>query len=363
MSFLTSLLYNREKPIHSYADFWDWFQKHEQKFYKVLKEKGDINNVFFQKLVPKLNELKDGFVFLAGMYGKDTAQLVLTVDGIVKNIAFVEDLVAEAPVMENWKITALKQPSDLNYYSIQMNGYTFDRNKMCFYSTEHKSMPDEIDITITHQDLNEENKSIMMHGVYLTLDNFLGELKSVTTIDNIDIINPKDAMQELIPLQKLKPFLVWREKEFVEKYKGTRRNTKKDNYSALEGTLKNGLPLFALINTNLLHWDSKASHPWITIIEMKYEGNANGMPDTSTYKILTEIEEEITAELKGLEGYLNVGRQTANSARSIYFACVDFRKPSKVLYKIKKQYQELITLDFDIYKDKYWQSFKQFITD
>jgi hypothetical protein len=362
MNFLKSLFNTKEQPINSYSDFWNWFEENEQKFYKVLKDQGNINKVFFDKLAPKLNELKDGFWFLAGMYDDNTAELILTADAIIKNIVFVEELVESAPKMNNWKITALKQPSDLNQFGIEMDGYKFDESKMNFYSTDHKSMPDEIDITITHQDLNEENRDIMTNGIYLALDNSLGELNSVATIDNVNIINPKDAANELIPLEKLKDFLTWREKEFVEKYKGLRHDTENDSYSSLEATLNNGLPLLAIINTDLLNWDSKASHPWISVMEIKYDGkNNNGMPNDIIYQLLNEIEENIMAELKDSDGYLNVGRQTADSVREIYFACIDFRKPSKVLHKTKKEYQDKIELDFDIYKDKYWQSFNRFM--
>jgi hypothetical protein len=202
----------------------------------------------------------------------------------------------------------------------------------------------------------------MTNGVYLALDNSLGELNSIATIDNVNIINPKDAAKELIPLEKLKDFLTWREKEFVEKYKGLRHDTENDSYSSLEATLNNGFPLLAIINTDLLNWDSKASHPWISVMEIKYNGkNNNGMPNDTTYQLLNEIEEKIMAELKDSDGYLNVGRQTADSAREIYFACIDFRKPSKILHKIKKEYQDKIELDFNIYKDKYWQSFNRFM--
>lgn len=362
MSFLKSLFSKKEQPIYSYSDFWEWFVQNEQKFYKVLKDKGNINKIFFEKLSPKLDELKDGFWFLAGMIDQNTAELILTADGIIKNIVFVEELVESAPKMSNWKITALKQPSDLNQFGIEIDGYKFDESKMNFYSINHNSMPDKIDLTITHQDFNEENRNIMTNGVYLALDNSLGELNSVTTIDNVNIINPKDAANELIPLEKLKAFLIWREKEFVEKYKGFRHNTENDSYSSLEATLTNGLPLLAVINTDLLNWDSKASHPWITVMEIKYDGkNNNGMPNNSTYQLLNEIEEKIMTELKDSDGYLNVGRQTAESVRKIYFACIDFRKPSKVLHKIKVEYLNKIELDFDIYKDKYWQSFDQFM--
>nr|MBA3986702.1 DUF695 domain-containing protein [Flavobacteriales bacterium] len=287
MSFLKSLFKTKDQAINSYSDFWNWFGENEQKFYKVLKVQGNINLVFFDKLAPKLNELKDGFWFLAGMYDDNTAELILTADGIIKNIVFVEELVEFAPNMNNWKITALKQPSDRNQFGIEMDGYKFDESKMNFYSTDHKSMPDEIDITITHQDFNEENRVLMTNGVYLALDNSLGELKSITTIDNVNIINPKDAANELIPLEKLKDFLTWREKEFVEKYKGLRHNTENDSYSSLEATLNNGLPLLAIINMDLLNWDSKSSHPWISVMEIKYDGkNNNGMPNDSTYQLL-----------------------------------------------------------------------------
>ncbi len=362
MSFLKSMLSTREEPIKSYSDFWKWFEQNEKKFHKVLKEKGNINKVFFDKLAPKLNELNEGFWFLVGMYDDNTAELILTADGVIKNIVFVEELVDSAPRMNNWKITALKQPSGLNQYGIEMDGYKFDESKMSFYSTDHKQMPDEIDITIAHKDFNEENRAIMTNGVYLALDNSLGELNSVTTIDNVNIINPKDATSELIPLEKLKDFLIWREKEFVEKYKGFRHNTENDNYSGLEATLNNGLPLLAVVNTDLLNWDSKASHPWIAVMEIKYDGkNNNGMPNELTYQLLNEIEDKIMSELKDSDGYLNIGRQTADSVREVYFACVEFRKPSKVLHEIKKEYINKIELDFDIYKDKYWQSFNQFI--
>ncbi|MEO0506586.1 MAG: DUF695 domain-containing protein [Bacteroidota bacterium] len=362
MSFLKSVFGFKEEPIHSYSDFWKWFEKNEKSFYKVVKEGGNVKKFFFDRLSPKLGELRDGFWFLVGMYDDTIVELVLTADGVIKNIVFVEELVAASPKMDNWKITALKQPLGVEKVRIEMDGYLFDTNTMSFYATEDKEMPDEIDITVAHEDFTEENKGIITNGVYITLDNALGELNSVITIDNLTIINPAEATSELVPLEKLTEFLTWREKEFVEKYKGFRRNTENDSYSGLEATLENGLPLVAMVNTDLLNWDSKASHPWIVILEMKYDGeNSNGMPNSKTYELLNQIEDEIMTQLKDSDGYLNIGRQTANSAREVYFACCEFRKPSKLLYNIKAKYRDKIELDFDIYKDKYWQSFDRFI--
>ena len=97
------------------------------------------------------------------------------------------------------------------------------------------------------------------------------------------------------------------------------------------------------------------------IRKRKYDGSKNnGMPNESDYKLLEKIEEEIKLKLKDSEEYLNIGRQTAKGERDIYFACKDFRKPSKIFFKIQQKYSSSFEIEYDIYKDKYWQSFKRF---
>jgi len=358
MNFLKNIFAKKEAPIQSYDDFWNWFKKHERSFYQFVKHKGDVETFFFAKLAPKLAELKDGFFFLTGMLDSDTVELILTADGVIKNIVFVEELVAAAPEIKGWKFTALKPPSIM---SIQMSGYNFTADNISFYANEHAHMPDEIDITVVHDALNDDNKRTIINGTYIFLDNLIGELNFATTIDKIKIVGKKDVKAELVPIEKLKDFLIWREKEFVEKYEGLRRNTEADEYALLEAELENGNGLVAVINTGLLQWDAKASHPWIVNLEMKFNGEANrGMPDDATFKLLNKIEDEIIEELKDYDGYLNIGRQTAEGTREVYFACSDFRKPSKVLHAKKLKYAGELEMDYNIYKDKYWQSFKRF---
>jgi hypothetical protein len=173
----------------------------------------------------------------------------------------------------------------------------------------------------------------------------------------------QQAEKELVPIAKLKDFLDWREKEFIEKYDGVRYDTSEDGHSTLEAELESGNKLIAVVNTQLLNWDSKASHPWIAAIIFKYDGdNNNGMPNDNDYQTLNEIEEGILQQLLDKDGYLYIGRQTANSEREIYFACKDFRKPSKVFFKTQQE-NNYFEIEYDIYKDKYWQSFERFKPD
>ena len=125
-------------------------------------------------------------------------------------------------------------------------------------------------------------------------------------------------------IEKLKDYLIWREKEFVEKYEGTRHNTENDSYANFEGKKQDGSIVLALINTTLIQWDKKASHPWVFIVAITFDDcNNGGLPDEKTYKLLDKIEEEIIQVLPDSDGYLNIGRETANNKRELFFACKD----------------------------------------
>ena len=351
-----------ETSLTSYQDFWAWFGEYEQEFHQIVKDKGDIEHDFLAKISLKILEVKDGFYFLTGMVDDDVAELIVTADGAIKNMAFIEDFVAAAPAIKGWKFVALKPALNNDALSIEMEGYTFSNKNIHFYANNRPDYPDEINITIVHDDLNKENRDLITNGIYLFLDNFLGELDFATTIDRLTVIGKHEVKEELIPIGKLRDFLIWREKEFVEKYVGIWHTTEQDKHAMFEAKLENGLPLIAVINRDLLDWESKPSHPWILRVHVKFDwGTKDGMPDKPTYELLDELEKDILAELNDASGYLNIGRQTAEGVRQIYFACKEFRKPSKVIQLVKLKYTGRLAMDFDIYKDKYWQSFNQFM--
>jgi Family of unknown function (DUF695) len=361
MSFLKTIFGKKEEPINSYNDFWNWFQKNNTEFFSIVKKGKGIEKGFFDKLSPKLAELKEGYFYLTGMKDENTAELVLTADGNTNNMVFVEELVSEAPQIDGWRFIAHKPAMDIEHLGINMYGYEFQKENINFYSNEAPNYPDEIDITIVHDNLTEENKEEIAAGTSIFLDNYLGELDFVNNIDNITTIGKQEAEKELIPISKLKDFLTWRQKEFIEKYEGFRYDTENDSYTLLEAELESGNMLLALVNNELLNWDSKASHPWIATLIIKYDGSKdNGMPNENDYKLLDKIEAEMMQDLRDINGYLNIGRQTSNGEREVYFACKDFRKPSKVFYTTRQKYCKNFEIEYEIYKDKYWQSFERF---
>ena len=354
------MIQKTEEKNSTYQDFWTWFSSNEKDFFNAVKEYEKIEENFLDVVLPKLKELNDNFFILTGMSDDSTAELIVTVDGQIKDIVYAEELIKVSPSLDHWKFTALKPESDIEDVSIRMDNYTFTKENIYFYSNDDEDYPDEIDLIFIHDELNDQNENEVINGTYLFIDNYLGELNFVTQIDNFNISSKEDAEKELIPIEKLKDFLSWREREFTEKYDAATIKTTEDSYSLLEGTLENGFPMLARVNVDLLQWDKKASHPWISVLRIKYQGDEdNGFPDDKDYDLFNLIEDEITLELKTEEGNLNLGRETADNIREIYFVSKDFRKVSKVLAVTVEKYPDY-DMSFEIYKDKYWQSFERY---
>lgn len=361
MSFLKKIFGKKEEVIiGSYQDFWNWFMQHEKSFFERIKNNNVVSEKFIDPVIENLQKLNQQFYCLAGMYNENTAELVISAEGDIKTFVFVEELVAAAPAHEQWKFTALKPAIGINEMRIEMNGFQFDDTKISFFNNEQEGYPDEIDLTLVHEDYNEENKNAIENGILIYLDNALGELNTATLIDNVDFCSKEEAGAELIPLKKLPEFLMWREKEFIEKYKGIRYNTDEDKYSALEAEDKDGLPIIAVVNQELLDWDAKPSHPWMVVVTFEYNDGNNGMPDQETYELMNKFEDELISRLPDSEGNLNLGRQTYKSERKIYLACKEFRHSSKTIVELIHSYRDRLSVSYTIYRDKYWMTMNRF---
>jgi hypothetical protein len=346
----------------NYETFWDWFAQRAHLYFQVVQEGTRIQEAFFDDLAPAFDAVKEGLYFQAGMADAHTAELVISAEGAIEHIVFAEELVAAAPVLVGWKFTTLKEAApNIEQIVIHMADYKFSARNIHFYPNDEAAYPDEIALTVTHADLTEENHATVENGTLIFLDTYLGELAFATLVDQVTIVSETQVQQPLIPITKLRDYLTWRQEEFVEKYSGLRYETDDDTYTSFTAERTDGQPLLAIINTDLLEWDAKASHPWVLVVTIAYDGDeTNGLPDAEIYQLLNQLEEELIAYLPDREGFLNVGRQTGAGSREVYFACQDFRKPSKVLYQLQTHYAETFALDYSIYKDKYWQTFERF---
>jgi hypothetical protein len=362
MGFLKKIMGGKDEEIKMFdnASFWDWFVKHEKEFFNVVKSRKNVGPDFLDTFLPKIHLLNEQFYTVVGMCNDTTAELIITAEGDIKTFVFVEELIASAPSLPNWKFTALKPAVGVKDSNIRMDGYHFNGTNIFFVSEQQPEFPDQIDITVVHKDFNEEEKDIISNGTFIFMDNAFGELNTVTLLDSLKITGPSPVLPELISIEKLPEYLQWREKEFVEKYKAVRYNTEDDSHAVLEAEDEDGFAVVAVVNQDLLAWDAKPSHPWMMVMEIKYEGGDSGLPDEETAQLMQQFEDDLLEKLPDSEGYLQLGRETHKGERTIYYACKEFRHVSKTTAAAIYDYQEMLDIDYDIYKDKYWMTMERF---
>ena len=367
MNFIKKLL-GLDTPAPGNEGFWTWFQLHERSFFEVVRTRDTrrIEGHFLRRIIPALEAIQGTLYCETGMCSDTIAELVISAQGDVKSFVFVEELVALAPTLPNWKFTALKPANGVEEMRIKMEGYTFDSEKIHFLYNDDPDYPDEIEITFVHQDLNGENKTIITQGVFLYLESVLGERDAATLIDKGTVTGPALNGESPIPMGKLVDFLRWKEKEFVEKYHESRHETENDNYAVLEGKDEDGFANVVTLNTDLLQWDAKVSHPWMMLIVVDYEKTnglaGSGMPDTKHYQHITRLEKELAEKLPDSAGYLILARQTYKGKRTIFLACKEFLKASKTTQQLLETYQPALSCSYEIYKDKYWKTVEPFRT-
>jgi hypothetical protein len=143
MGFIKRIFGGKEEEviISSYADFWHWFKKHEKAFFKAVKEHDKVDERFLRKVTPQLAQLGDDFYCVTGMAGDDTAELIISTDGVIKEFVFAEELVAAAPEIKGWKFTALKPSIVVGSMGIKMDGHEFSSDNISFAATTLLSTP------------------------------------------------------------------------------------------------------------------------------------------------------------------------------------------------------------------------------
>ena len=88
MSFLKKLWGSQKQKTPAnenvYTAFWQWFQQHQQHFHHIVDQgsKTEIERDFFDRLTPELEKVHSGIFFLTGMLTPQTAELILTPDGL-----------------------------------------------------------------------------------------------------------------------------------------------------------------------------------------------------------------------------------------------------------------------------------------
>lgn len=353
------------EPIYSknFADkfetFWQKFTLLSDNFYQIIKSNERVEEDFFEILTIMLDDIYDGIFFLAGIENGGIAELIFTPIGSPKNVLLVEELVASAPKLKSWNFHALKPANPNLDFDIKFDNLIFTKQNIKFYPILHPQYPDEIDLMFVYDNFHEEVYDEIFNGIFLFLENYLGEEFMLESIDNFQIESPKEANQELIPINKLKDYLIWRKKEFVEKYHQLKYTSESHNFITFDSIVNGNVPVVSFVNKDLIHWEYKASHPWILSIVLKMIKDTDLIDANKLEKeLISKIQKELDEMLPENKGYIFIGSHRIDGNYEIFFACQEYRRPSAALREIEFNYAADFKLRYDIFKDKYWRIFE-----
>jgi hypothetical protein len=357
MSIFRKIFGKKENAENPKQAFWNWFQKNNHRFRPVI---GDTNKVseILDELIKQMNPYDPWLKALVGPASDTQMELVITADGDIALFSKVEELVQAAPPMEDWLITAHKPAIGIDKMKINMHGYEFGSDKMKFYPVLEAGFPDEVNIVLTHDDFEEAKQDEFYSGTSIFLENTLGEINTALLLDSFEIkaVPSVEEKIDLIPLTKLNDYLVWRQKEFIEKYEHTDKILPEEKWTVLQATGEKGGFMIATMNTAYASWEYQSAYPWLVQVNIQFKGNNNGMPHKNQSEYL-QNQEDIMIELLAKNNLaLYLGHSTHDYERSIYWYSHNYNTVSKMIHPFVEQMPNEYKVVFFIKKDKYWRA-------
>ena len=358
MKFLQRILGNspkKEMKINSIEEFWNWFENNQTRFHNVLNTGNQVEQSFINPVFNKLQSLNPDAYLVAGMMDSKTAEIVFTAEGNIKVFPFIFELVAKAPSFDSWLFTALKPSIELRNSEIKMGEVFFSSENISFYPVIEADFPDDISIKLVYNgEYEDKDHRKIENGCGIFLENWLGEVNMVSQVDEIGFDHNRGGAEELVPIAKLKDYINWREKEFIEKYEGVFFDTENSSYGIAEWTSGES-PFVGKFNSELISWDAKASHPWMFVVEVSFDPKENdGFPRSELMEKIHVLEDKINAVFVDKEGELELAQITGKGERKMFYACKSFHDPIIKLQRVLSS--SSLSPNFHVYRDKYWRS-------
>lgn len=195
--------------------FWDWFFKNNGRYYslnlvadKYLKEK------LLNELLEHLHNYSEGLYFEIGGSPNEAQELIISAEGKKEHFVEVEKLVAEVPLISNWKFVAFKQPATTLFVT-EYEGLILDPKLIWFLPLDNENDPSTLGLIVYLKNYTERHKDLFVAGVFKVLDTLLGDKSAALNIQYLDVdklpANPKK--KGLIELVDLPKYISWRNKE------------------------------------------------------------------------------------------------------------------------------------------------------
>jgi hypothetical protein len=201
----------------SASEFWKWFEENNKKYLFLNEVEEDVKKELLEDLLAKVQSFSDKLFYEIGHHPDSTEQeLVITANGDINYFEKVEELVAAAPQIKDWKFIAFKPALGFEF-SIDYNGLHFDPANTWFQPLELEERPLDLGVRVCYPDFDEEREDDFISGTFLMLDAGLGEKTTALDIKYLEVdkmpANPEQ--EEMLPLKELADYINWLKQERV----------------------------------------------------------------------------------------------------------------------------------------------------
>ena len=178
--------------IEKINKFWSWFEKNQHQYLFLDQvdqgEKERLLDEFLQNLHGYCSSL---FFAIGGNPKNDKIDIIITAEGIIEHFDKVEQLVNNAPKLQDWNIIAFKQPGESGF-KIDFGDREFDPDDIIFIPLVSREDPSAIGIHVCYPDYDEAERSVFMSATFLMLDSLIGEKATSLDIHYLDVIRTPD---------------------------------------------------------------------------------------------------------------------------------------------------------------------------
>ncbi len=198
-------------------EFWQWFSDNTPKFEGIQSKEAEevkrLINLFDEKLMAH----HKGLSFELGLNAdpetpENDYEVVISAEGNLDHFHKVIELVEAAPKINNWTVTAFKQPGHAN---IGYKGLELSPENLSFSPLAKQDDDQWLGLRITIPGYNEKQEDDYYYAMTLLLDALLGEFISATEVHYIDFIAASTSApgEGHFPLTDLPNFLEWNRRE------------------------------------------------------------------------------------------------------------------------------------------------------
>jgi len=181
-------------------DFWHWFSKHKDRFYRFEQNEAQL----FSALTKKLKQIHPSLTFeFSAVHPDGTRELTISADGIRDAFPFVVQLVDRCPKIENWTINAFRQRIPADDLTVQIG----ENVKVGFHDIffSHRVNEGLIDLDVRIR--NYEDTDAYKSALFILLDALLGEYDVEMKVGRIDFSrlsgDPSSDLQPIVCLRAL----------------------------------------------------------------------------------------------------------------------------------------------------------------